>query len=90
MATNGNQLPPPNAYLATHAQIGIQFNQAASAQWNLGHRYSKELETQLVQDLSAEVEEIKRLQASVSAKRALLMTGCIDPSTSTQNPNLNV
>ena len=90
MATIGNSLPPPNAYLATNAQIGIQFNQAASAQRNLGDRYISEIETQLVQNLSAEEKEIKRLQASVSAKRAFLMTGGGDPTTSTPNQNLNV
>ena len=90
MTTIGNSLPPPNTYLATNAEVGIQFNQVASAQRNLGHRHSTELATQLVQDLSAEKEEIKRLQASISPKKAFLMTGGGDPSTSTPNPNLNV
>ena len=43
----------------------------------------------LVQELSAEEEEIKRLQASVSAKGAFLMTRGVDPSTSTPKQNLS-
>ena len=88
-ATAGNVLQPPNAYLAANAPIGNPFNQVIGAQRNLSHRYSTEWETQLVQELSADEEDLKRIQARINAKRAALATGTGDPSTSTPNPNLS-
>ena len=48
-----------------------------------------EWETQQVQELSADEEDLKRIQARINAKRAALATGTGDPSTSTPNPNLS-
>lgn len=60
MATNGNPLTPLNTHVATNARMGDNLNPVASAQRNIAHRYSTQLGTQLVHDLSAE-EELKRL-----------------------------
>ncbi len=88
-ATAGNMLQPPNACLAATAPIGNPFNQVVGAQRNLNHRYSTEWETHLVQELSADEEDLKRIQTRINAKRAALATGTGDPSTSTPNPNLS-
>ena len=88
-ASTGNSLPPPIAYLAMNAK-SEDLNWIAGAQHNIAYHYSTEWETQLVQDLSAEKEIIKRLQTSANAKRALLMTGCGNPSTSAPNQYLSV
>ena len=89
VATVGNSLPPPNAYLPANEQIGNPYNQVVGAQGNLSHRSSTEWETQLVQQLSADEEDLKRIQARINAKRAAPATGIGDPSTSTPNPNLS-
>ena len=89
VATAGNVLQPQNAYLPANAPIGNPFNQVVGAQRNLSHRYSTEWETQLVQELSADEEELKQIQARINAKRAALATGTGDPSTSAPNPNLS-
>ena len=89
-ATTGNSLPPPRTYLAMNARSGDDQDRVAGAHRNIAYHYSTEWETQLVQDLSAEEKIIKRLQASANAKRALLMTGCGDLSTSAPNQYLSV
>ncbi len=61
VATIGNSLQPPSAYVATNAQLGNQPNQAVGAQRNLSHRYSTEWETQIVQELSADEEDLRRI-----------------------------
>ena len=67
-ATTGNSLPPPSAYLVMNARSGDDLNWIAGAQQNIPYHYSTEWETQLVQDLSAEEEIIKRLQTSANAE----------------------
>ena len=85
----GNLLPATNAYLATNAQMGSQFHQAAGAQQNLVHRYSTKWETLQIQKLSEDEEEVKRWQASISERRAALMIKDGDQSNSSPNPNLS-
>ena len=44
----------------------------------------------VVHDLSAEKQELKRLQASISAKKTVILARYKDPFTSIPNLNLNV
>ena len=88
-ATAGNELQPPNAYWPANAPIENSFNQVVGAQQNISHRYSTEWETKLIQELSPDEEDLKRIKAKINAKRAALTTGTADPSTSTPNPNLS-
>ena len=76
-ATVGNVLQPPNACLPANASIGNPFKQVG-AQRNLSHRYSTEWETQLVQELSEDKEDLKRIQARINAEKAAL---AIEPET---------
>ena len=88
VATIGNSFPPPTAYLAANAQIGNQSNQVVGAQQNLSHRYSTDWKTQFVQEVSADEEDLRRIQATNNATRADQAIGTVDPSTSTPIPNL--
>ena len=90
VATVGNVISPLSAYLAMNARPGDDHNQVARAQQNITHRYNTKWEWPQVQELSAEEEELKRLQASINARKAALMAGGDGPSTSTVNPNLSV
>ena len=80
----GHPLPPLNAHVAMNTRVGDNHNQVASAQRNIMQHYSTKWEMQQVQELRAVDEEIRRLQA----KRAALVTGGGDPSTSTPNRTL--
>ena len=86
---HGKSTTHPTAYLETNVQMESQFGQAFSAQRNLTNHYSTGCETQLVQELSADEEDLRQIQAKINMKRAALATGTREPSISTQNPNLS-
>ena len=68
-----------------NTRAGNNHNQVASVQRNIMQHYSTKYELQQTQEPSAVDEEIKRLQE----KRAAMVAGNGDPSTSTLNPNLS-